>query len=145
MRATCSLMIGMLLFAAAATGARAQESFQITLLHAQNHDIEDTLGQDEAIRKSLTRLFGYQRYHVLGTAASPMPEAGTVTLQPARSFEFILRHDPERKQRFRYELSQEQEKILEGCYVPKRGTPLIIRGPQYGRGNLILVVDCDPE
>jgi hypothetical protein len=118
-------------------------SLRISLIHGQNDLITDNLADCQKFRESLIKLFGYQRYERLGSAAAIVPQGGEATIQPTWAFQMKVRSDSTTKNLYHYELFQEEKHLLGGKFMPKDRIPFIIRGPQYNQGILILVVYKD--
>ncbi len=125
------------------TPAAEASSLRISLIHGQNDLITDNLADCQKFRESLIKLFGYQRYERLGSAAATVPQGGEVMIQPTWAFEMKVRSDSTTKNLYHYELFQEKKHLLGGTFIPKDRIPFIIRGPQYNQGILILVVYKD--
>jgi hypothetical protein len=124
-------------------GAAGEIALRVSLVHGQNADITDNLQECSQFRQSLVKLFGYQRYERLGTATALVGPGTPATLQPTRTFQVRLESDPKTTNVFHFHLLQDDEALFRGKFVPKDGVPLIIRGPQYHRGILIIVVNKD--
>jgi len=125
------------------TVAAEGSSIRISLIHGQNDLITDNLADCQKFRESLIKLFGYQRYERLGSAAATVPQGGEAMIQPTWAFEMKVRSDSTTKNLYHYELFQEKKHLLGGKFIPKDRIPFIIRGPQYNQGILILVVYKD--
>jgi len=130
------------------TTARAQESAKLTevkfsLIHAQSERIEETMPVAPKLRKSLETLFGYEKYRIMGEARSELPEGKPVTFQPHPKFFIKLSRTPKKPNCYDFELIQNDESLVKGKYIPKKKVPLIIRGPFYDQGNLVLVIESE--
>ncbi|MEM1157565.1 MAG: hypothetical protein AAF649_07230 [Verrucomicrobiota bacterium] len=139
---TC--LIALLLF----TSAHAEEGKKLrevkfSLIHAQSERIEETMPVAPKLRKSLETLFGYDKYRILGEARSELPQGKPVTFQPHPLFFIKLSRTPEKLNCYDFELIQNDESLVKGKYVPKKEVPLIIRGPFYDQGNLVLVIESE--
>gem|GEM_PF-4107775 len=130
------------LLAATATAAEGIR-LRVSLVHGQNEGIEDNLQECTQFRQSLVKLFGYQRYERLGTASAQVGPESAVIVEPSRTFRMRLEGDPKAENLYHFQLFQGEEPMFRGKFVPKDQVPLIIRGPQYHRGILILVVHKD--
>lgn len=133
----------LLALAFASSPAVAAEGVQlrVSLVHGQNDGITDNLQECSQFRQSLIKLFGYQRYERLGTATARVTSQSAVIVEPTRAFRMRLEGDPVSANVFHFQLFQGGEAMFRGKFVPKDQVPLIIRGPQYHRGILILVVN----
>jgi hypothetical protein len=120
--------------------ADAPMHLRISLIHGQNQNIHDNLEECAKFRQSLTKLFGYQLYERLGTATAQVSVASPAYLQPSWAFGMKVEADATVPNLYHYELFQEKQPMFKGKFIPKDQVPLIIRGPQYNTGILILVV-----
>lgn len=128
------------LVAAVVAADPATTQFRVSLIHGQNDEITDNLQECAKFRQSLVRLFGYARYERLGTATGNVTIGTPAYLQPTWAFGMKVQADPSTANLYHYELFQEKQPMFKGRFVPKDDIPLIIRGPEYNRGILILVV-----
>lgn len=133
----------LLALALTSLSTQASEGIQlrVSLVHGQNDGITDNLQECSQFRDSLIKLFGYQRYERLGTATARVTSESAVIVEPSRTFRMRLEGDPVSTSVFHFQLFQGDEPMFRGKFVPKDQIPLIIRGPQYHRGILILVVN----
>jgi len=138
----CLVLVTALSGLLSAPAAQAS-SIRISLIHGQNDLITDNLADCHKFRESLVKLFGYQRYERLGSAAATVPQGGEAMIQPTWAFEMKVRSDSTTKNLYHYELFQEKKHLLGGKFIPKDRIPFIIRGPQYNQGILILVIYKD--
>lgn len=114
---------------------------RVSLVHGQNEGITDNLQECSQFRQSLVKLFGYQRYQRLGTATARVNSQSAVIVEPIHAIRLRLEGDPVSANVFHFQLFQDEEPMFRGKFVPKDNIPLIIRGPEYHRGLLILVVN----
>ncbi|MGF1677831.1 MAG: hypothetical protein ACFCUX_01410 [Candidatus Methylacidiphilales bacterium] len=115
---------------------------KFSLIHAQNADIEESLPIEPELRKSLQRLFGYQKFRVLGEARSQVSEGESIRFQPNTLFYLKFQRLSTEPLVYAFDLMEEEISLLKGNYTPKPKIPLIIRGPFYAKGNLVLVIEC---
>jgi hypothetical protein len=116
---------------------------RFSLIHAQNKGIEETMPIPAKLRKSLDLLFGYSKYRVLGEARSDLSSGKEVPFQPNSLFYIKLSRVTDQPNCYSFELMQEDASLVKGKYSPKKEVPLIIRGPFYDKGNLILVIQSE--
>lgn len=146
MRLSLLAILTLLTSLAGSLQAGDEASLRISLIHGQNENIQDNLDDCQKFRDSLTKLFGYQHYERLGTAAAIVPRGGEAVFEPTWAFQMKVRSDAATPNLFHYELYQEKKHLLGGKFIPKDHIPFIIRGPQYNQGILILVVyKTDPN
>ena len=91
---------------------------------------------------TLKGLFGYNQYQVIGQTRSTLKSGDEDWL--ASSKYFSLRVDSKSGSRAAYllnlQLFQEQKLLLETEAKLSKRSPLVIRGPQVGEGQLVLVL-----
>lgn len=114
---------------------------RVSLIHGQNSDITDNLQECTRFRESLVKLFGYKSYELLGTSTAQIAPDTAVLISPTRIFKLRMEPDPVSPRLFHFHLFKEEEPLFRGKFVPKDNVPLIIRGPEYHRGILIIVVN----
>lgn len=129
------------LFLVVASGAQAQQ-INVDLYHAQNEGVRDDVKTEHPLRKGFDRLIGYRFYEKLGSATSKLESSYDQWLLPSKMF-FLRFHRaaPEDKE-VTLELFKKKKSIFQGKFIPKKERPLIITGPQYGNGLLVLVLRC---
>ncbi|NJK92321.1 MAG: hypothetical protein HC904_11075 [Blastochloris sp.] len=113
----------------------------VTLYQAQNVDITDDLADQPKLKENLIKLFGYQRYQRVGTSMVYPHSQAPVTAWPNKLFSLTVQTVNPASPRYDFELKQEGVSVLKGSFIPKPGIPIIIKGPLYGSGQLILIVD----
>jgi hypothetical protein len=114
----------------------------ITLYQGQNSEIMDDLGGLPKLRENLVKLFGYSRYQRIGTDMAYPHSYSPVTAWPNKLFSLTVYAVNPASPRYEFELKLEDQSVLKGSFIPKPGVPIIIKGPLYGEGQLILVVDA---
>jgi len=128
------------LFLASGAYAGSEEAILVRLFHAQNEDVPDDLKDDEPIKKSLIEILGYLRYHQLGTSYARLDTTDAQWLLPSSAFFLQFRVSNPSTQAYHFELYQDKQPILGGEFTPKPKVPLIITGPMYDRGKLVMVM-----
>jgi hypothetical protein len=128
----------------------AEEARDVLLIHAsiyrgQNEDLPDSLADFPGLKKSLVRLFGYPHYERLGVADSLLPQAAEVVLRPSKCMTFSVMPLNAETGRYPYRFSVQEKEHFRGEFAPKPEVPLIIKGPQHGKGLLILVVTSSAQ
>ncbi|MEO0453435.1 MAG: hypothetical protein AAFY98_04785 [Verrucomicrobiota bacterium] len=116
------------------------DNFHLHLIHAQNVRIEDDQSIDSKLRKKLVTLFGYDKYRSLGEASSPIQGDESIRLKASDLFHLRLTSLPKPAHTYQFELVQGEKMVFRGKVQPKPEVPIIIRGPFYDEGNLILVI-----
>ncbi|MFH1067497.1 MAG: hypothetical protein V1746_06315 [bacterium] len=113
---------------------------EVQLYHAQNSDVRDDLKPKHELRKSLDLLIGYRYYERLGSASCDLEKKARQRLQPHPMFALQLDRCGSASNCVKLELFQESKSIFKGEFFPKPKTPLIITGPMYANGRLVLVL-----
>jgi hypothetical protein len=113
----------------------------ITLFQGQNAEIQDDLAGRPKLKENLIKLFGYSRYQQIGTDMVYPHSYSPVTAWPNKLFSLTVYAVNPASPRYEFELKLEDKSVLKGSFIPKPGIPIIIKGPLYGQGQLILVVD----
>ncbi len=139
---TCLIPL-LLLSTATAEDTTRFKAVKFSLIHAQSERIEETMPVSPKLRKSLELLFGYSKYRIMGEARSDLPEGKPVCFQPHPLFFITLSRSPDEPNCYDFELMQKDESLIKGKYIPKKEVPLIIRGPFYDQGNLVLVIESE--
>lgn len=94
----------------------------------------------------LKRVFGYTQFEVIGSAAEKIDDKSESWLVPSRNFWLSVkaRRVASKEARGGYLLNlqffQDKRPILETEAKLAPGCPLFIRGPQHGRGQVIIVL-----
>jgi hypothetical protein len=114
----------------------------IALYQGQNTDISDDLIEQPKLRENLIKLFGYTRYQRVGIDMVYPHSFSPVTAWPNKLFSLTVNAVDPDSPRYVFELKLEEKSVLKGSFIPKAGIPIIIKGPLYGAGQLILVVDA---
>jgi hypothetical protein len=113
---------------------------RFSLIHAQNEGIEESIPLDSELRESLEKLFGYEKYRVVGEVRSSLKENKVLVFEADPAFSLKITRISTAPCLYEFDLLQEKQSLLKGQYHPKAEVPLIIRGPFYDQGNLVLVV-----
>lgn len=111
----------------------------VTLYRGQNEGINDSL-EDPRLRKNFVKLFGYTQYERIGTDMVYPHSYSPVTAWPNKLFALSINAVQSGTNHYEFNLEQDGKSILKGNFIPKPGLPLIIKGPLYDNGILILVV-----
>lgn len=113
---------------------------RFSLIHAQNEGIEESIPISRELRGSLEKLFGYKKYRVLGEVRSSLEENKVLVFEANPVFSLKVTRISTSPCLYEFDLMQEKKSLVKGQYHPKPKVPLIIRGPFYDKGNLVLVV-----
>jgi len=94
----------------------------------------------------LKRIFGYNQFEIVGKATEVIDELAESWLVPSPVFQFSVkaRHAPSKEARGGYLLDlrffQENRPFVDTEAKLAPNSPLFIRGPQYGKGQVIIVL-----
>jgi len=113
---------------------------RFSLIHAQNEGIEESMPVCPELRASLEKLFGYKKYRILGEVRSSLRENKVLVFEPNPVFSLKISRVSNSPCLYEFDVLQEKRSLMKGQYHPKADVPLIIRGPFYDEGNLVLVV-----
>lgn len=117
----------------------------VRLLHGQNSGIRDDLAGEESLKRSLTTLVGYQMYEEIGTAYANLDISEPQFVVPCRAIYVKFQAKEPNSTAFRFELFHADRSLLQGEFVPRPSIPLIITGPFYDQGRLVLVLTHCPN
>ncbi len=98
----------------------------------------------------LKRVFGYNQFELIGSATNEIGDRAESWLVPSESFWFGLkaRRAVSKEARGGYLLSlqlfQDKRPLVDTEVKLAPGSPLFIRGPQYGKGQLVIVLQVQP-
>jgi hypothetical protein len=136
------LILGSALFLLPAQ-ARAGEKIWGALLVATNEETAPPVpARLDAFSQRLSSVFGYSRFRLVGESTHEVdndPESWFII-----GDDFLARSTVVPTEKGAYQLGLEiyfhKKKIAESVARLGKGSPLFVRGPLYGRGQLILVV-----
>ena len=126
-----------------APGLRAAETVWSGLVIAEN------VGQPESIPPELTRierllkeLFGYNQFQVIGQSRKTLTTGQEDWLATSKFFGLHVdaRGESEAGYVLNLKLYKEKELLLETDAKLSKRSPLVIKGPQVGSGQLLLVL-----
>lgn len=98
----------------------------------------------------MKKVFGYNQFELVGSASQEVGDQAENWLVPTKSFWFGLkaRRSSSKEAQGGYLLSlqlfQEKRPLVDTEVKLAPGSPLFIRGPQYGNGHLIIVLQVQP-
>jgi hypothetical protein len=131
------------LIMSAAPGLRAAETVWSGLVIAEN------VAQPESIPPELTRierllkeLFGYNQFQVIGQSSKTLKTGQEDWLATSKFFGLRVdaRGESEAGYVLNLKLYKEKELLLETDAKLSKRSPLVIKGPQVGSGQLLLVL-----
>jgi hypothetical protein len=141
-----SALIGLMMMGA--TSANAAHVVWSGLIIAQNTQEPKPVDKELAsLEETLKALFGYNQFEVIGQSRKTLNSGQEDWL--ATSKYFSLHVDARGADEAGYELNlqlwQEKELLLETNTKLSQKSPLVIKGPQIGGGQLLLVLRIDDE
>jgi len=98
-----------------------------------------------------SRIYGYNQYELVGSATQEVGAGTESWLVPSKSFFLSLKgrraYSKEAQGGFLLdvELFQEKRSLLQTEVKLAPGSPISFRGPQYGKGQLIIVLQVERE
>ena len=130
-----------------ATSARAEDKIWTAVVLATNAaspkeapaELRDSLPK-------LKRVFGYNQFEVIGSATDKIADGSELKLAPTKSFwiQAKARRSTSKEARGGYLLSlqlfQEQRQLVDTETRLAPGSPLFIRGPEYGKGQIVFAL-----
>ena len=140
-----SAAIALILSAAPARGAHLVWS---GLIIAQNEEHPKPVPTEIAsLEETLKELFGYNQFEVIGQSRKTLTTGQEDWL--ATSKYFALRVDARGADEAGYDLNlqlyQEKDLLLETNTKLSQSSPLVIKGPQVGGGQLLLVLQVEDD
>jgi len=137
------LVVGLLVCLAALAPLRADDDTFAALVLATNEPgLKVTPKKLEPYVEDLSRIFGYNTFYLLGSDQEDIFEGNEEWFVPTDEF-FLKIKILERKKahyRVRVELYRQKKLILQTDADLALDAPLYIRGPQWGKGQLIMLV-----
>ena len=143
MNSRLSLLIVIVAVALTANAACATESVWSGLVIAQNVPQPVAVPQElTRFEPTLKRLFGYNQFQVIGQSTKTLKSGQEEWM--ATSKYFALHVDARGESQAGYVLNlklyKEKELLLETDTKLSKRSPLVIKGPQVGSGQLVLVL-----
>lgn len=114
------------------------QTVNVTVYHGEA-GITNDLASNPKLAGNLQKLFGFSEYKKLGSASGTLNTSGSVTIKPTDKFslEFSSRGGGIYQMVF----MQGGSPIIDSDYVPKPKVPLFIKGPDYGKGVIVLAIE----
>lgn len=142
-RRTFFFIIPALMVFAAAMPGRAEEAVWTGLLLATNEEHpKDPPPELARCKGPLRGIFGYNQFRLISGRSEVVSDDEERWLLPSKNFS--VRVDCRKVGRSRYVMEllffQNERLLVKAWTKLGRQSPLFIRGPQYGRGQLIIVL-----
>ncbi len=132
-----------LLFASAAMAAQAADSVWSGLVMANNAPEPTPIPAElNKFEGTLKHLFGYNQFRVIGQSRQTLKSGDEDWLASSKYFSLHVNSKPAANAGYRLNLQlfQEQKLLLETEAKLSKKSPLVIRGPQVGDGQLVLLL-----
>ncbi len=132
-----------LLFACTATAGQAGDSVWSGLVVANNAPEPTPIPAElDKFEGTLKQLFGYNQYRVIGQSRQTLKSGEEDWLASSKYFALHVNSKPAANAGYRLNLQlfQEQKLLLETEAKLSKKSPLVIRGPQVGDGQLVLLL-----
>lgn len=138
------LLIAMLAVALSNSMAgRAEQTVWSGLLIASNSQpVESTPAEVTKIEGTLRQLFGYSQFQLIGESRKTLKTGEEDWLATSKYFSLHVDARGEKAGAYvlNLKLFQEQKLLLETDAKLSKASPLVIRGPQVGDGQLVIVL-----
>ena len=143
MRRPTLLLAALIALTSAATGLRAAEIVWSGLVMAENVAQPEPMPAElSRIEKPLKELFGYNQFEVIGQSRKTLKTGEEDWLASSKYFALHVdaRGETDAGYLLNLKLYKEKELLLETDTKLSKRSPLVIKGPQVGGGQLLLVL-----
>ncbi len=130
-----------------AASARAEDKIWTAVVLATNAaSPKETPKELRASLPKLKRVFGYNQFEVIGSATDKIEDKSELKLMPTQSFwmQAKARRSTSKEARGGYLLSlqlfNEKRQLVDTEARLAPGSPLFIRGPEYGKGQIVFAL-----
>lgn len=142
-RALSLAAITLVVFGSDSLAARTEQTVWSGIIVASNSGPPDPVPPQLApLQETLRQVFGYSRFHLIGEARKTLKSGEEDWLASTKYF--ALRVDARGEKAGAYVLNlkllQENKMLLETSAQLSKASPLVIRGPQIGDGQLVIVL-----
>lgn len=139
--AVCALLVGF-----ATPTARAADTVWSGLVMANNAPEPTPIPSElNRFEGTLKQLFGYNQFQVIGQSRTTLKTGDEDWFASSKYFKLRVNSKPAAKSSYllNLQLYQEQKLLLETEAKLSKRSPLVIRGPQVGDGQLVLLLVVD--
>lgn len=139
-----AVLLAIALAAIPARVARAADSVWAALVLATNEDPPGPVPrQIEAFQPALSRVFGYNTFYLLGQKRASVDAGSSGWLVPSPRIFLQVTGLGESRSRLHLRLDLYEGKELLATTEARlaRGAPLYIRGPEWGRGLIVIILE----
>jgi hypothetical protein len=143
MHSSLALIIGVVVMMTGAPASHAAETVWSGLVIAENVSQPQPIPSElNRIEGSLKRFFGYNQFQVIGQSQKVLKTGQEDWLATSRFFGLHVDAHGESKSGYvlNLKLYKEKELLLETEAKLSKRSPLVIKGPQVGGGQLLLVM-----
>jgi hypothetical protein len=142
-RASLLIAIFIIALGSSSVAIRAEQTVWSGIIVASNSGPPDSTAPELApLEETLRQVFGYNRFHLIGEARKILKSGQEDWLATTKYF--ALRVDARGQKAGAYVLNlklfQENKMLLETSAQLSKASPLVIRGPQIGDGQLVIVL-----
>ena len=142
-----STRLALLLALTVAASARAEDKMWTAVVLATNSaSPKEAPAELRASLPKLKRVFGYNQFEIIGSATEKIADGSELKLTPTKSFwiQAKARRATSKEARGGYLLSlqlfHEQRQLVDTETRLAPGSPLFIRGPEYGKGQIVFAL-----
>jgi hypothetical protein len=125
---------------------KANKIWSALVLATNDSSPKPAPGELQEFAPRLKRVFGYNQFQLIGSATNEIGDRAESWLVPSESFWFGLRARRALSKEARggfllsLQLYQDKRPLVDTEVKLAPGSPLFIRGPQYGKGQLVIVL-----
>jgi hypothetical protein len=142
-RASLLIAVFIIALGSSSVAVRAEQTVWSGIIVASNSGPPDPTAPELApLEETLRQVFGYNRFHLIGEARKILKSGEEDWVATTKYF--ALRVDARGQKAGAYilnlKLFQENKMLLETNAQLSKASPLVIRGPQIGDGQLVIVL-----
>lgn len=129
-----------------AEAARTDQVWSALVLATNSADPKPSPAELKPFASRMKRVFGYNQFELAGSASQAIGNQQESWLVPSKSFSMGLRgrramsKEAQGGYLLSLQLYQDKRELVDTEVKLAPGSPLFIRGPQYGKGQLIIVL-----
>lgn len=143
MKSRFSLLVLLLAVTMSAAGVRGAETVWSGLVIAENAPQPAAIPSElTPIEQNLKELFGYNQFQIIGQSSKTLRSGNENWLAWSRYFSLQIDAQGQGKKGYvlNLKLWKEKELLLESEAKLSKRSPLVIKGPQVGTGQLLLIL-----
>lgn len=141
MRNKFGAIIGVLLILGSFAQAKDSQLWGALLLGTNQPTLETIPAELVPYQKQISKVFGYKAFEVLGKSTRGFSDSSEQWLIPGKTFSVrsVVQPSGENYQ-VNLQLFQDKKELVQTIAKLGPESPLFIRGPLYGQGQLIIVI-----